>query len=275
MSKRFILVMLVVFAATIAVSAFGETEDEIIARYLKKADKQHKNRIGFFAANFAYGRLTGPGYENFNFASSSDLATVNGLVNPHGGFWRSRELGFRLGLMMTYRIALNLGFEYWLPMNSDVDVDVTSISGTLETEASYESQSTINVYGFNVGVDYYLLNGPNEIGELPGLALRIGLEGGLYVSNWDLWQESGEGFEPMKGTSPGFAIHGGLEYPTQFLGMVLAADAGYFFLNFNDLTSYNDVSGDLELTCQEDGSDLQLDFSGLRGKIELKRYFRW
>jgi hypothetical protein len=276
MGRRLLSLLAAVVLFATFCSVYGETEDEIIARYLKKADKQQKSRIGYISGQFSYGKLSDNiGYRTFGFSATSELASIDGIAHPAEGIFRSKEMSLKLGMMLAPWGALKLGFDYWLPMGSDVSVDYNAIVGVLELQDTYKVKSTVNVYGFNAGFDYYFINPPNEYGVLDGLSLNAGIGGGIYMANWDLWQETSEDFEPLKATAPGFWGKFGIEYPVGLFGLTLGADAEYFFLNFTNITSYNKMSGDLELIYPGDGSKVQLDLSGPRGQIELKRYFRW
>ena len=76
MGRRLLWLLAAIAIIAVTATAFGETEDEIIARYLKKADKQHKTRIGYVSGHFSYGRLSdNVGYRAFNFSAASDLAS--------------------------------------------------------------------------------------------------------------------------------------------------------------------------------------------------------
>jgi hypothetical protein len=50
----------------------------------------------------------------------------------------------------------------------------------------------------------------------------------------------------------------------------------YLYLNFTNVSWYN--SQDQEIIATVDGTEdgrVDLDFSGVRGKVEIKRYFSW
>lgn len=276
MFKKTAIGVCLLFAFGVAANCLAQTEDEIIAKYLQKVEKKHKDKVGFVSAHFSYGVLSDNiGYNSFNFTSSSDLASLNGNFTPRGGIFRSDEIGIHLGMMVAPQMAFKLGFDYWVPMETPANVDQNLTVGVLEFNDSYLADSKVDVYGFNAGLDYYLLNPPNEQGIMNNLAVKIGAGGGFYVSRWDIWQSDDTDSEPLKSNAPGFYVSGGLEYPTPFLDLVVAGDFRYFYLNFKDVTSYNSQSGDMELAYTDNGQSLGLDFSGLRGTVELKRFFSW
>jgi hypothetical protein len=276
MLKRILPLVAAIFLLTAVSPLFAQTEDEIVAKYLQKIEKKHKHKMGFASAYFKYGKLKNDiGYKEFNFSASSDITTISGSVDPDVGIWRSKEFGFNFGMLISKSVAFKLGFDYWLTMGDNVEVDQTMTIGTFDFDDTYTAKSDVSVYGLKVGFDYFLTNPPDQSGTIPGLAVKVGGGGGIYMASWKLWSADDQDSEPLKANAPGFWIHGGLEYPTNVMGLVLAADASYFFLNFKNLDSYNQAGGELDLTYPDDGKELALNFSGPRGKIELKRYFQW
>ncbi len=276
MFKRILPLVAVIFLLTAVAPTFAQTEEEIVAKYLQKVEKKHKSKVGFISGYFKYGKLKDDiGYKTFNFSASTDITTIGGTVDPDVGIWRSKELGLNFGMMIAKSALFKVGFDYWMTMGDNVDVDMNMTIGTFNFSDEYTAKSDVSVLGFNTGFDYFLLNAPDQSGNLPGLAVKVGGGGGLYIARWKLWEDGDDDSEPLKATAPGFWIHGGLEYPTGLIGLVVSADASYFFLNFNNFDSYNNAGGELDMTYPDNGKELALDFSGPRGKIELKRYFQW
>ena len=56
---RFRLASLLSFGLCLmlAGSAFGQTEDELVAKFLDKAEKQKTKKVGFLVVNGSFGRL--------------------------------------------------------------------------------------------------------------------------------------------------------------------------------------------------------------------------
>lgn len=277
MFKKTAILVSVIFAFGLVGTCYAQTEDEIVAKYLQKVEKkQTHSKVGFISGHFSYGKLSDDiGYNQFTFASSSDLAVLDGGFNPRGGIFRSDEIGLQLGMLVSRKMAFKIGFDYWVPMETPADVETNMTVGVLEFNDNFRADSKVDVYGFNAGLDYYLLNGPDDLGKINNLALKLGAGAGIYMTRWNIWQADDTDSEPLKSNSPGFWFAAGLEYPAPILGLVMAGDLRYFYLNFSDLASYNSQSGDLELAYTADGQELGLDFSGFRGTIELKRYFSW
>jgi hypothetical protein len=162
----------------------------------------------------------------------------------------------------------------------------TYLQLSTNTTVSANPKSELQVFGINTGLQYYLVNPPSTTQKLTGLAARIGGSIGYYTASWDLWSE----YENLnlstnvpvaanttfKGTAPGFSLGFGLDYPLGLLDLGLALDASYLHLNFGNVAWYNS-SGE-EIIATNDGTAdgrVNLSLSGVRAKIELKRYFNW
>ncbi|MDF1543823.1 MAG: hypothetical protein P1R58_01830, partial [bacterium] len=80
----------------------------------------------------------------------------------------------------------------------------------------------------------------------------------------------------FKGNAPGLSAGFGMDYPLNFYGLSFGADMSYFYLNFTNVAWYNSI--DQEVVASVDGTEdgrIDLNFSGVRGKLELKRFFNW
>ena len=74
----------------------------------------------------------------------------------------------------------------------------------------------------------------------------------------------------------GFTLDIGVEYPTKALGMVMCADLSYMYLNFSNVAWYNGDNQEIVATYNGDNSGrVDLAFSGIRGKVQIKRFFSW
>ncbi|PKK84941.1 MAG: hypothetical protein CVT49_01950 [candidate division Zixibacteria bacterium HGW-Zixibacteria-1] len=283
MFKKLIPVFIALFAITVAASAFGQTEDEIISKYLKKMEKDRKHKIYYGSLSFSYGKL--PNSSDYNVYSNYVNVNV-GPDNPMTGIWRSKELSANMGMMISKKTSFQLGFDYWLKMGDNRNGDYTFSISPLGTQTDFELISEVQVYGITGGVDYHLLNPPDNEGIVNGFNVRVGGGGGIYFSKWEVWSGASSfnlstsdeeaNVAPLKGTSPGFSAWVGADYPTGFFGMLLSANVNYLYLNFSDVHSYNDFDEELYLSYTSNPEDrVELDFSGLRGKIEFKKYFKW
>ncbi len=277
MLRKLIPLVAFLFAISVAAGAMAQTEDEIIAKYLQKTEKKHKAKVGFVSTQFDYGILaTKMGYyRDITFSASTDLASFDGNIWPHAGIYRSSQFGLNLGMMFTSKIALSLGFEYWYPIGTSYTVDYNSTIGVLEESGRFINDEKINVYGFKVGFDYYLFNSPDERGSLNSIAFKLGGGAGYFRSSWNLWQAEDESTDPVTSGAPAFWVHGGAEYPIGFFDMTIGAGVGYFYLNFSELKAYNESGGEVALTYLVDDSNVEFDFSGIRGMVELKKFICW
>jgi len=283
MFKKLIPVLVLLFAFSVAVSAFGQTEDEIITKYLKKMEKDRKHKIYYGSLSFSYGKL--PGESDFNAFSNYANANI-GPDNPLTGIWRSKEFSANVGMMVSRNTSFQLGFEYWLNMGDNKTGDYDFGISPLGTQDDYNLVSQVKVYGVTAGFDYHLTNPPDNEGIVHGLNLHVGCGGGVYFSEWEVWNGASsfnlstsvaeENSEPLNGTAPGVSFWVGSDYPVGFLGMLVSANVGYQYLNFNKIHSYNDIDEELYMSYSSNPDDrVELDLSGFRGKFEIKRYFRW
>ena len=284
MSRKLALLLAAVFLFTVVAPVFAQTEDEIVARYLKKAEKkQHQKKVGFVTAGFSYGKLG----DNTDYNKFSNYANANITpCQPVEGIWRSRQFNASFGMLLSQRTALHLGFEYWLKLGSNESGDYTMGIAPLGAQTDFDLQSEVQVFGITSGVDYYFLNPPTREGVFNSLALRLSGEGGLYFASWDIWDGASSfnlatasfenNREALKGTSVGGTVALGADYPTPLFGTLLAVDVSYTYLNFSKVKSYNSVDEELHVSYTASGDNrVELDFSGLRGKIQLKKFFRW
>jgi hypothetical protein len=275
--------LVVILVIALAGSALSQTEDEIIAKYLKKTEKKQSVKVGFVGLYGAYGKLPNEtDYLAFRNYSNNSISPGN----PIDGIWRSKQFGFEMGVMIARQFSLKIGFEYWLKMGNQTTGDYTFAIEPLGAQTDFTIKSEVQVYGFSAGFDYYFLNPPGRRGEINALSARIGASGGLYMARWETWQGASafnlsldnyeQNFDPYKGTSPSFSVWLGADYPIQFFGLLVGAEVDYQYLNFDKLHAYNGLGEELYVTYSDNSADrVNLDFSGLRGKIVLKRYFTW
>ena len=283
MFKKLIPVLVALFALTVAVPAFADTEDEIISRYLKKKEKQRKHKIYFGSLSFSYGKLS----DDNDYNTFSNYANANiGPDNPMTGIWRSKEISANMGMMITRNASFQLGLDYWLKMGDNKTGDYDFGISPLGTQKDFNLISEVQVYGLTAGVDYHLLNPPDNMGIVNGFNVRVGGGGGVYFSKWEVWNGANsfnlstsvleENVDPLKSIAPGFSAWVGADYPIGFFGLLVSANVSYLYLNFNDVHSYNDIDEELYLSYSSNPDDrVELDFSGFRGKFEFKRYFKW
>ncbi len=259
-----------------------ETEQDIVNRYLNQAVAKHTHKLGWAAVSFSVDRINRHNdYNDFTIAENPKL--TNGSFN-----WLDQGFSFGadFGMVFKERFAWSLGGEYWLKMGETLPEGDTYLQLSTNTTVAANPKSELQVLAVTTGLQYFVKNPPKAATKLTGLSVRIGGSVGFYVANWDLWPE----YENLnlstnlpvnanttfKGTAPGFSFGFGLDYPIGFLDLGLAMDASYLYLNFGNLAWYN-TDGD-EIVATIDGTAdgrVDLALSGMRGKIELKRYFNW
>lgn len=283
MSKKLILLVGVLFLFVAVGSAFAQNEDEIVASYMHKAQKKYKTKVGFFSASLSFNDLKNEnGFNRFSDYANSQVTPGSPLANA----WHSYQLNANFGMMLNRDVLFKLGFDYWLSMGSEKTGDYTMSVAPVGAQTDFNMKSKVQVLGFSIGTDYYLTNPPDKYGIIHALALRVGVSGGFYMAKWNVWEGltsfnlATSSFEanrdPLKDNSLGFTVMAGVDFPAPVWDLLIGFDAGYQYLNFDDIKSYNTVGEELYLSATAGGTDkLTLDLSGLRAKIELKKFFSW
>lgn len=283
MSKKLILLIGVLFLFVAVGSTYAQNEDDVVASFMQKAEKKYKTKVGFFSTSFSYGLLNKDnGFNQFRDYANSRIAPGD----PISGAWRSYQFNANFGMMLNPRVALKLGFEYWLKMGDNNTGDYTLSVEPLGAQTDITLKSEAQILGFSAGANYYLTNPPDKYGIIHGLAFKVGATGGFYMAKWEVWEGmtsynlATSSFEanndPLKDNSLGFTATAGFDYPTPLWDMVLGFDASYQYLNFDNIKSYNTVGEELYLSATDAGTDkVSLDLSGFRVKVELKKFFSW
>ncbi len=283
MSKKLILLVGALFLFVAVGSAFAQSEDDVVASFMHKAQKKHKTKVGFFSASFSYGLLQNDNGMN-QFKDYANSMISPGYPVP--GAWRSYQFNANFGMMLNPRTALKFGADYWLKLGGDVTGDYTMSVEPLGVQTDINLKSEVQILGFSTGADYYLTNPPDKYGTTHALALRVGAMAGFYMAKWEVWEGltsynlATSSFEsnrdPLKDNSIGLTVSAGADYPTPFWNMLLGLDVEYQYLNFDNVKSYNTVGEELYLSASDSGTDqVSLDLSGIRAKVELKKFFSW
>ena len=88
MSKKLILLVGVLFLFVAVGSTFAQSEDDVVASFMHKAQKKHKTKVGFFSASFSYGLLQNDnGMNQFKDYANSQISPGY----PIPGAWRSYQ----------------------------------------------------------------------------------------------------------------------------------------------------------------------------------------
>ncbi|MDD4052595.1 MAG: hypothetical protein PHR28_11950 [candidate division Zixibacteria bacterium] len=277
----------------LAVPAFSQTEDEVIARFLQKAEKntveKQQKKVGFVVFNGSYGRLKNMNdYNQFAEGMSPFVTGLNGSYDHIDGIFRSKEFFGGMGYMVTPKFSLTGGFSYWLKMgNTPVGDYDLSLAFPTDTAAhnEFELESEVQVYGISVDAGYYLINPPDNNAVLKAIAVKLSLGTGYYFANWSLWQGylgynlSTQDYEEiggkLTGKAPGIMAGISFEVPLKVAGLVMEGMARYQYLNFGKMKWYNDESEETVVVHQGSQERVKLDLSGPRAQFGLKRYFSW
>jgi len=280
-----ILVLSILFIAP----AFAQTEDELVAKFLNKAEKKQKNKVGYLVFHGSYGKLSNDNDHNKVAGLVSPLVTgLNGSDGTIKGIYRSKEFYLGFGMMASPKAAFVVGFNYWLEMgstsNGDFNLALVDPTDT-DDHLGFELSSEVQVYGIQTQMEYYLMNQPDEHGILSNFALKANVGAGYYFANWQLW----DGFPgynlstsssetiggKVTGKAPGFSAGISGEMPTGFGGLIVEAGARYEYLNFTKMRWYNDNDEEVVVAYTANADRAELDFSGPRVQFGLKRFFNW
>lgn len=278
-------IALAIAAVWVAGSAAGagvsQSEQDIINQYLKKTEKKHIKKLGWISADITVNRINRDNDYN-KFANYSSDHFSNTSIPWLGEAW---IFGVDAGVVLKKRFAWSIGGEYWMNLGNDQSGVYTyqpPSAEPLETKATSE----VKVWGVSTGLDYYFYGCPRPADNLQSLALRAGLKIGLYQASWNLWpeyqnlnlatEEPAEGNTTFKGSSPGLTVHVAADYPIGFWDLAFGVDVGYMYLNFDNVAWYNSQGEEIVVTYAGTGdSRVDLQLSGVEGKIQLRRFFSW
>lgn len=279
---KLFLVSALILAIAAPVVYSQETEQDIINRYLQKTEKKHVSKLGWASLHFTGNRINR--HNDYNdFATNISTSLEGGDVA-----WLDQAFSFGadFGVVFKNKYAWFLGGEYWLKQGTSLSGDFTYTPAGGTPTIITDPTSEITVYGAYTGFQYYLMNPPTTENLLTKLCVRVNASVGFYGVSWDLFPEyqnlnlstsaSVQGNEKFSGTAPAFSIGAGVDYPVNFWNMAVGIDMSYLYLNFNNVAWYNAQDEEIVATYDntEDGR-VDLALSGIRGKIELKRYFSW
>lgn len=276
-----ITLIAVIFAFTIMAGSVAaqDTEQDIVNRYLEATTKKHTAKMGWASINFGIDRINrNNDYNGFANVESGYFpnATVSWLDNGY-------SFGADFGINFPSGLAWAFGAEYWLKMGEEM---TGSFSYLPSATAVVNPSSEIQVYGASTSLWYYLSNKPVANRSANGPAIRVGGSVGYYYVSWDVWPEYQNlnlatsvpvnNNTTFKGSAPGFGINLGMDYPLKFWNLALGMDMGYLHLNFTNVAWYNGNDEEIvaSLSGDTDGR-VDLAFSGVRGKFEIKRSFTW
>jgi hypothetical protein len=283
------LIVVIGLSLLLITPVHAQTEDELVAKFLKKAEKKHTKKVGYLFANGAFGRLYRDNqYNMFTERVNPLISSVSGNDTEIKKLNQSYELFGGFGMMPSPKTAVEFGFSYWLKQGSSVNGDFNLSLVNLNDpndHYGFELRSEIQVYGFTGSIDYYLSEPPDKDGQLHNLAFKVGGGLGYYFADWELW----EGFTgynlstgtpetlggKLNGSAPGLTANVGVEYPLNIGGLVVSGSVQYLYLNFTGMNWYNSTNEEIVATVNNSGLKVDLDMSGPRVRLGLKRFFAW
>jgi len=274
----FAVVGVVVLLCSSVVMAQSQ-EDEVVQQYLNRMTKKHTQKLTYISGHFEMNRINRN--NDYNKFATNVSTNLQGTSLP----WLSqaKTLGADFGIVFNQKFAWSIGGEYWLKMGQSLSGDYyyAPIGANITNP-----KSELQVYGFTTGLQYYLVNHPELSGALNNIAVRIGGTAGFYQVSWKLWNEyenlnlstglSTGSNTTFKDNAPGFAMNLGVDYPLNFHNMAIGVDLSYLYLNFDKVAWYNTQNEEVVATYNNSpDSRVELNLSGVRGRIELKRFFSW
>lgn len=281
--KSIISLTLAMVLAGSCLTQANDKEQEIVSKYLARAEKMHAKKLGWVSFHYQYNRVNRAGNDYNKMAS-----TLSTQIAGTDFKWitNTNAFGIEFGTIIKEKFAWTIGGELWSKAGDSYSGTFiyTPPSGT--PVAVDNPKSEISVWGVTSGVQYYVMNHPNPADQLTGLAIRTGLNAGFYVAKWNLFDQyqnvnlstgldEGQNIA-YKGSTLGFSFNLGADYPINLWDMSLGLDASYLLLNFGNVAWYNLQDEEIVATWTgDDTGRVDLDLSGFRAKVELKRFFSW
>ncbi len=261
-------------------------EAAVKAKFLKESEEKHTRHVSFLALRVGGGLLDGGDYDKFAAFNNSNITRTDGGSEVLSELSNSLEVGLEMGVMLGSKSSVSLNLDYWLKNGSNNVGDFTLGVAPLGSQTGFALQSEITVFGAAGNFGYFLLNPPSKTGVSKGLSIEAIGTAGFYFSKWDVWQGSGNInlstglFEQVGGSmtdqSPGFGAGMRFSLPTGVFGTSLALEGSYLQLKFSNPSWKNASNEEIFATFSANSNDqVELDFSGLRSKFEIRKFMSW
>lgn len=276
--SKILLTVSVLLLMSLSVMA-NETEEELTNKFLQRLEKEHTQKLTWFSGYFSFNRINRDNdYNKFAINESKNFPTAN--VSWLGD---AKSFGIEMGVIFKEKFAWSMGGDYTLKMGEEISGSQYYIPAATVID---NPKSEVKLSGIHTGLQYYIYNAPSVSEKLTKMAIRTGFSIGYHKVKWDLWQSYSNlnlSTSLPDGTNStftdnatSFSLHLGADYPLNFMGMDLGIDMSYLYLNFTNVAWYNAQNNEIiaSYTVNEDGR-VDLNFSGIRGKIEIKRFFNW
>ena len=277
--KTVLLITLTLIFTLSSVLFANETEEEMTNKFLQRLETKHTQKLTWLSGYFSINRINRDNdYNKFAYHESKNFSTTQ-----LSWLGEAKSFGLEMGVIFKEKYAWSVGGEYTMKLSEEL----TGSHVYLPTGTTLENPtSEISLYGFKTGLQYYFHNAPTLGEKLTSLALRTGISVGYYQVKWDLWDNYSNlnlATSAPAGTNasfqdsaPSIEFHFGADYPTKIMGLALGFDMSYLYLNFNQVAWYN--SNEDEIVASFDGTTdgrVDLNLSGIRGKVEIKHFFNW
>ncbi len=277
--KTFILTTLVAIFSFSSVVVANDAEEALTNKFLKRLEAKHMKKLTWLSGYFSLNRINRDNdYNKFASYESNNFSTTE--LSWLGD---AKSFGMEMGVVFKEKFAWSLGGEYTMQLGQEITGShFYNPTGSLVENPS----STISLYGIKTGVQYYFYNAPSVAEKLTSLALRTGFSVGYYQVSWDLWSSYSNlnlstsaptgSNTTFQDNAASFEVHLGADYPTKIMGLALGFEMSYLYLNFNQVAWYN--SQDDEVVASFNGTSdgrVDLNFSGIRGKVEIKHFFNF
>ena len=283
MNSRFVVItVLFTLFAFGSLLASTDKEQEMVNQFLKKTETKHVQKLGWMSVGFSVDRINRKNDYN-SFTMSLNRQMDGGEFSWLGN---ATAINAEFGTMMSKSLAWSVGGEYWMKVGQSLSGDVLyAPSGGTPTVLTNPS-SEIKTLGFYTSLAYYLKNAPKPGTPTTGISLFVGGTVGYYQTSWELFAEyqnlnlstavpDGSN-STFKGSAPGFSANLGVDLPIQFGGLVLSGEASYLHLNFGNVAWYNSVDQEVVATyANSTETRVDIALSGVRAKVNLKKYFSW
>ena len=281
-SKFTLLAQLLCLTAIGSTISAQMTEQGLLDSLLQRTVVKQVRHLGWFSAGFGLNRINR--YNDYNSFATYESKHLGGASLNWLDMGKSINADF--GYPILPKLTLTVGGESWFRLGQTLKGTFTYTPDGSAAMNVTNPSSEIKVMGFSLGAQYYLANPPTTEEMLTKPSLRIGGNVGYYQVSWDLWPEyqnlnlSTTTTErpniTFKGSAPGLSVSFGTDYPLKSSGWALCADLNYLYLNFKNVAWYNRSDQPVVATyAGTTNSRVNLALSGIRGKIEIKKFFRW
>ena len=93
MRAKVLTPIILILSIFLAVPVMAQTEDELVAKFIKKTERKQKKKVGFVVFNGSYGKLpTQSSYNTFANGTTPLISSSDGSTSTIDGIYRSNTL---------------------------------------------------------------------------------------------------------------------------------------------------------------------------------------